>query len=93
MRHNIGSNARGSYISKNILFILITHKAYRQIVFGLVLYGNQIRDMEAEFIIDIISWGMFGKGSFNNYVDRILPFFDPPSLRGQFLIASSSRDP
>ena len=26
------------------------------------------------------------KGAFNNYVDRILPFFDPPpSLRGQFL--------
>ena len=27
-----------------------------------------------------VSWG-----SFNNYVDRILPFFDPPPLRGQFL--------
>ena len=26
------------------------------------------------------------KGSFNNYVDRILPFFDPsPAPRGQFL--------
>ena len=25
------------------------------------------------------------KGAFNNYVDRILPFFDPPPLRGQFL--------
>ena len=26
------------------------------------------------------------KGSFKNYVDRVLPFFDPPSpLRGQFL--------
>ena len=25
------------------------------------------------------------KGSFNNYVDRILPFFDPLPLRGQFL--------
>ena len=24
-------------------------------------------------------------GSFNNYVDRILPFFDPTPLRGQFL--------
>ena len=23
------------------------------------------------------------KGAFNNYVDRILPFFDPPPLRGQ----------
>ena len=28
---------------------------------------------------------MIGKGAFNNYVDRILPFFDPPPLRGQFL--------
>jgi hypothetical protein len=27
----------------------------------------------------------FRKGSFNNYVDRILPFFDPPPLRGHFL--------
>ena len=25
------------------------------------------------------------KRSFNNYVDRILQFFDPPTLRGQFL--------
>ena len=25
------------------------------------------------------------KGVFNNYVDRILPFSDPPPLRGQFL--------
>ena len=25
------------------------------------------------------------KGAFKNYVDRILPFFDPPPLRGQFL--------
>ena len=25
------------------------------------------------------------KGAFNNYVDRILPFFDPSPLRGQFL--------
>ena len=25
------------------------------------------------------------KGSFNNYVDRILPFFDPPPMRGHFL--------
>ena len=25
------------------------------------------------------------KGSFNNCVEIILPFFDPPSLRGQFL--------
>ena len=24
-------------------------------------------------------------GSFNDYVDRILPFFDPPPLRGKFL--------
>ena len=24
-------------------------------------------------------------GAFNNYVDRILPYFDPPPLRGQFL--------
>ena len=24
-------------------------------------------------------------GAFNNYVDRILSFFDPPPLRGQFL--------
>ena len=23
-------------------------------------------------------------GAFNNYVDRILPFFDPPTLRGHF---------
>ena len=28
---------------------------------------------------------MTHKGAFNNYVDRILPFFDPPPLRGQFL--------
>ena len=34
-----------------------------------------------------LSYILFGeaKGAFNNYVDRILPFFDPPSLRGQFL--------
>ena len=25
------------------------------------------------------------KGAFNNYVDRILPFFDPFPLSGQFL--------
>ena len=25
------------------------------------------------------------KGTFNNYVDRILPFFDPCDLRGKFL--------
>ena len=25
------------------------------------------------------------KGAFNNFVDKILPFFDPPPLRGQFL--------
>ena len=29
---------------------------------------------------------IFSKGAFNNYVDRILPFFDsPPPLSGQFL--------
>ena len=25
------------------------------------------------------------RGAFNYYMDRILPFFDPTSLRGQFL--------
>ena len=25
------------------------------------------------------------KGAFNNYMDKILPFSDPPPLRGQFL--------
>ena len=28
---------------------------------------------------------LFYRGSFNNYVDRILTFFDHPHLRGQFL--------
>ena len=34
---------------------------------------------------------MCPKGPFNNYVDRILLFFDPPPLRGQFLHPGSGQ--
>ena len=41
--HKIGSNARGDYISKNILIVFITYKAYRLIV---SLYCKEIWDFD-----------------------------------------------
>ena len=35
--------------------------------------------------LDIVVSKILAKGAFNNYVDRTLPLFDPPPLRGQFL--------
>ena len=32
-------------------------------------------------------------GSFNNYVDRNLPFVDPPSLRGHFVYPERGQKP
>ena len=42
--------------------------------------------LDNAFLSKLISNGKQNMGSFNNYVDRILPLFDPPQppLRGQF---------
>ena len=41
----------------------------------------KIQVARCQTVFSICLW----KGAFNNYVDRILLFFDPPPLRGQFL--------
>ena len=44
-----------------------------------------VRFLEIEFVKSKMHGLTFYKGAFNDYLDRILPFFDPLPLRGQFL--------
>ena len=57
----------------------------KQLTRDILLRGNLFGNLFG--IIHVLS-----KGAFNNYVDRILPFFDsPPPLRGQFFTLSMDK--